>query len=133
MSSPFVPMRSSAGEPVRLRRREDFLRVQNGGRRFRRPLVTVLVAGSPEARSRVGFTVSRKVGNAVVRNRVRRRLREIVRLSSSLIAARTDYVVIATAAAATAEFAPLQRDLLSALEQARGRIERVPSPGSQGK
>ncbi len=80
---------------------------------------------------RVGFTVSRQVGNAVERNRVRRRLREVVRLTATGAAAGVegveggsglrpghDYVLIGRRAALTAPFGEMTRDLDAAL----GRI-----------
>ena len=75
----------------------------------------------------MGFTVSRKVGNAVVRNRVRRRLREVARL---VIAAQArgdlDYVLIGRQAAFRRDFAALQRDLLKALEKLRALSVATP-------
>jgi ribonuclease P protein component len=67
---------------------------------------------------RVGFTVSRKVGNAVERNRVRRRLREIAR---QVIAAEgrrdMDYVLVGRQAALGRDFATLRQELLEALKR----------------
>jgi ribonuclease P protein component len=68
--------------------------------------------------ARVGFTVSRKVGNAVERNRVRRRLREVAR---SVIPARAspsfDYVLVGRQAALKRDFATLQAELVEALKR----------------
>ena len=67
---------------------------------------------------RVGFTVSRKVGNAVVRNRVRRRLREIAR---AIIPAQArpdlDYVLVGRQGAITRDFAAMQGELVDALKR----------------
>jgi ribonuclease P protein component len=67
---------------------------------------------------RVGFTVSRKVGNAVERNRVRRRLREVARL---VIPAQArpdlDYVLVGRQAALKRDFAVLRQDLVEALKR----------------
>ncbi len=67
---------------------------------------------------RVGFTVSRKVGNAVVRNRVRRRLREVARL---VIPGRArpdlDYVLVGRQGAITRDFALLRQELEEALRR----------------
>jgi ribonuclease P protein component len=71
-------------------------------------------AGPP----RVGFTVSKKVGNAVERNRVRRRLREIVRLSDAgRLRAGSDYVLVGRRAALHLPFARLSEDFAHALER----------------
>ncbi|MBQ2445021.1 MAG: ribonuclease P protein component [Oscillospiraceae bacterium] len=61
-------------------------------------------------RSRLGFTVSTKLGHAVVRNRVRRRLREIYRSVESELRPGYDLVVVARSAAVEAEFALLERN-----------------------
>ena len=71
-----------AGAPAgRLKRRAEFLRVAGQGRRapVRGLVLQVLARGDAEP-ARVGFTVTKKVGNAVVRNRTRRRLKEACRL-----------------------------------------------------
>jgi ribonuclease P protein component len=61
---------------------------------------------------RYGITVTRKVGNAVVRNRIRRRLREAVRVhAADDMAAGTDYVIVARQDALTAPFAALSAEL----------------------
>jgi len=76
---------------------------------------------------RVGFTVSRKVGNAVARNRVRRRLREIAR---QVIPAQgrpdLDYVLVGRQAALSRDFATLQKELVEAL----GRLKALIPPPS---
>lgn len=77
--------------------------------------------------SRVGYTVSRKVGNAVVRNRVRRRLREIVRTSPDALTVGRDYVIIAFPSAANAAFATLREELTCLLQKARDSTSRKPS------
>ncbi len=67
---------------------------------------------------RVGFTVSRKVGNAVERNRVRRRLREIARMIMPAQAQPDlDYVLVGRQAALERDFAALRQDLLEALKR----------------
>jgi ribonuclease P protein component len=74
---------------------------------------------------RVGFTASRKVGNAVVRNRAKRRLRAA---ASQILADQgtpgTDYVVIARAATAGRPYAALVADLAAALHRVDRRAER---------
>jgi ribonuclease P protein component len=95
---------------TRLRRRADYLVVQERGRRFSGQHYLVLarrrVAGSdvlPGAR--LGITVSRKVGNAVQRNRVKRWVRESYRRLQTLAPAALDLVVIARPSAATSGYA----------------------------
>jgi len=79
---------------------------------------------------RVGFTVSRQVGNAVERNRVRRRLREVVRLSTVTGAGRLraghDYVLIGRRAALATPFSEMMQELDAAL----GRLDARGGKGS---
>ena len=76
---------------------------------------------------RVGFTISRKVGNAVVRNRVRRRLREVAKL---VIPAQArpdlDYVLVGRQAALKRDFATLQRELVEALTKLKALAVATP-------
>lgn len=74
---------------------------------------------------RVGFTVSRKVGNAVMRNRVRRRLREIARMVIPAEArSDLDYVLVGRQGAIARDFAALRRELLDALK----RLKAIATP-----
>lgn len=66
---------------LRLRRRADFGSVYERGRILNDPLLVLRVSPNELSHNRYGFVVSKRVGGAVVRNRVRRRLQEIVRLS----------------------------------------------------
>ena len=60
----------------------------------------------------MGYTVSNKIGNAVTRNRVRRRLREIYRLHEHALRAGFDIVIVARHQAAGADYHRLERDML---------------------
>ena len=71
-----------------------------------------------EEKNRVGFTVSKKLGHAVVRNRTRRRLREIYRLNEHRFARGYDIVVEARSAAVDADFAVLERAYLNLAKKA---------------
>ena len=74
--------------------------------------------GGDRGAVRVGFTVSKQVGNAVERNRVRRRLREVVRLApATRLCAGHDYVLIGRRAALKASFGDLVRDFGAALDR----------------
>ena len=68
--------------------------------------------------NRVGITVSKKLGKAVVRNRVRRRLREAYRLNEERFLPGWDIVIVARSRAVTASFEKLTQSLLSLSEQA---------------
>jgi ribonuclease P protein component len=76
---------------------------------------------------RVGFTVSRKVGNAVQRNRVRRRLREVARMViPDQARADLDYVLVGRQAALNRDFAALRRDLIEALKRLNALTAATP-------
>ena len=107
----------------RLKVRSDFLRVAATRRRWATPGLVLQVAETPRELAdrgviRVGFTASKKVGDAVTRNRARRRLREAVRqvLPAHATPGR-DFVVIARANTVRRPFADLITDLESALKK----------------
>ena len=103
----------------RLRRRSDFRAAAKGARASGRAFVVQARPRGEGEAVRIGFTVSRQVGNAVERNRVRRRLREIVRLSAAAGSGRLcpghDYVLIGRRAALAVPFGELLQELNSAL------------------
>lgn len=104
----------------RLRDGTDFARVRENGRVWRHPLLALSAAASVEVSrvSRVGITVSRRVGTAVVRNRVKRRLREILRLEHPRLVEGWDLVIVVRPAAAAADFAALSAAARSLLQRA---------------
>ena len=96
---------------LRLRKTSDIQRVQKQGTRIRLPHLMLLFLPGTADRVRVAFTVSRKVGNAVVRNKVKRWLREAVREQQDRIPIGLDVVVIAHPQAAQAGLQSLAMDL----------------------
>ena len=105
--------------PTRLRKREEFLAVRRGEkRRGRFFLLEVLDRGNEDA-PRVGFTVTKKVGNAAVRNRIRRRLREAVRVHAAGDMQRgKDYVIVGREELLAAPFAEIKTELSRRLRKA---------------
>ena len=107
----------------RLKRRADFLRVADGRRKWVTPgLILQTLARAPADNAseaiRVGFTATRKIGNAVVRNRARRRLRAAVAdVMTRHAAAGFDYVLIARAETPKRPYAALIEDLETALRR----------------
>ena len=78
---------------------------------------------------RVGFTVSRKVGNAVARNRVRRRLREIARMIIPEQAQTDlDYVLVGRQGALARDFAKLRQELVEALKRLKALVPVTTAP-----
>ncbi len=112
----------ATAKPDSLRTRGQFGATLRSGRRERRALITLVGQPNDLGRTRVGYSVGKRVGGAVVRNRVRRRLRELLRRHLPILdAARTrigpgwDIVVTAQPAAATASFVALGTEVESAL------------------
>ena len=102
----------------RLSRSADFARVYRQGRSHaNRWLVLYAFPRAPEGEPRLGLSVSRKVGGAVDRNQVKRRLREAVGRCEGRLAPGTDYVLIARPTTANRPFASLLMDLEEALRQ----------------
>lgn len=109
----------------RLKKRAEFLAVAGGERTSRRSFVLQKGASAPDdpARApRFGFTATKKTGNSPERNRVKRRLREAVRLAAAAhTLPATDYVLIARRAALSQPFDLMIADLISSLDAlARG-------------
>lgn len=130
--------------PERLRRRADYLAAAKG-RRHHSPRMSLQAAErtapGPSEAPRFGLTVSRKVGNAVKRNRVKRRLRAALRLLAAPVQGqdapalgqpRFDYVVVARSEAIGAPFESLLDDLrhgLAAVHAPRGARSAGKRPG----
>jgi ribonuclease P protein component len=123
-----------SGIVERLKRRSDFRAAADGLRASGRAFVLQARQRAGEDAIRIGFTVSRQVGNAVERNRVRRRLREIVRLSAATAAAPLrpghDYVLIGRRAALSVPFDEMQRDLDKALTRVHASGTKVVGSGT---
>jgi len=126
----------------RLRTRPEFLRVAAARRKWAAPGLVLQArprVDDPDAPARVGFTATRKIGGAVVRNRARRRLRAAVRaVLPGAAEPGWDYVVIAREATVTRPYPELLDDLATALRRVarpRGaaRAETAaPSPAAAG-
>ena len=129
----------------RLKRRGDFRAAASGLRVSAGAFVLQARRRADGEAIRVGFTVSKQVGNAVERNRVRRRLREIVRLSAAGAAAGVkdvesvsglrpghDYVLIGRRVALAAPFAEMMRDLDAALSRIHTTEPRGTGAGRRG-
>jgi ribonuclease P protein component len=102
----------------RLRQRADFLAVANGARVNTTAFTLQGRRRDDLGPIRVGFTVTNKNGNAPERNRIRRRLREAVRLTGVMaMRPHHDYVLVGRRAALTCDFKVMLNDLRSALQR----------------
>lgn len=97
-----------------LKKNYEFHRLYSRGRSAATPLLVVYVRKTKRQQNRIGFTVSTKLGKAVIRNRVRRRLREIYRLNEARIIRGTELVVVARVRAVYATYHQLESAFLSA-------------------
>jgi ribonuclease P protein component len=114
---PAVPL-TLAGKPGRLKRRAEFLRAASVGKKAAVGGVVLQALRRDDSEVRLGFTVTKKVGNAVVRNRTRRRLKEAARLllAESPVAG-VDLVLIGRDSTRKRDFRALQADIRRALER----------------
>ena len=109
------------GSVATLRKRSEFLTVQTHGRRSKgRHVVVLCLSQTIETRldtPRLGITVSKRVGNAVTRNRVRRRLRELFRTGRAELPQGCDVVVVAYPSASAVDARVLEADLRRTLRR----------------
>ncbi len=109
----------------RLTKRRDFAAIYRKGRALAHPLVVLRLLPNQLPYSRYGFVVSKTVGKAVVRNQVRRRLREGIR--TLLVQPGWDIVVIARPKAAAADFDTLHRATAGLLSRAKVLTSVLPA------
>jgi ribonuclease P protein component len=102
---------------ARLVRRGEFDAIYRTGKRLSSTNFTVFARPNERPLSRFGFSIKKALGGAVVRNRIRRRLREAVRLHRQEIPAGWDIVIHPKEKARTAEFAGLAEEVLRVLSK----------------
>ena len=112
----------------RLKSRRDFLAAARGASVATRSVVVQVRERGDAGPPRIGFTVTRKLGGAVERNRIRRRLKEAVRLAlPGKVRPGCDYVFVGRAGAAMRPFKLLMEDIVDAVR----RLEQTPKPGGR--
>ncbi|MFW6076815.1 MAG: ribonuclease P protein component [Hyphomicrobiales bacterium] len=112
----------------RLKRRREFLAAARAASKAAPGVVVQMRKRGDDGPPRVGFTVTRKLGGAVQRNRIRRRLKEAARLAlPAAMRPGRDYVFIGRPEAAVRPFKLLQQDLMDAVE----RVETSPMKGGR--
>lgn len=99
----------------RLRKRREFLGVYERGDKIQSTYFVLYMLENGRPHHRLGITVSRKIGRAVVRNRIKRRLREIFRANKQAIYPHCDLVVNAKRSAARARNQQIQEDILKGI------------------
>jgi len=107
-----------------LKKRADFLKAARGVRRVE-GAITLETCPSPQAGIRVGFTASKKIGNAVARNRAKRRLRAAASQLLPLLGREGhDYVLVARGSCVARPFPDLLNDITSALKSAHRKLDQ---------
>lgn len=112
---------------LRLLRRSEFLQVQEGGQKVSSECLLALVKPNRRPYTRLGLTVSSKVGNAVVRVRLRRLLRELFRKRRGQWPAGLDVVLVVRSSAKEVSFAEMSR----AFDGVTRKLQRLP-PAAPG-
>jgi len=100
-----------------LKKNSDFRRLYSKGKSAVNPYMVVYCRRNRFGENRLGYTVSTKLGHAVVRNRVRRRLREIYRLNAPKLKTGYDIVIVARSRCVGAEYGDMDTAFLRACEK----------------
>ena len=100
-----------------LKKNHEFRRLYSKGKSTVASTLVCYCRKNGRDRNRIGYTVSNKIGNAVTRNRIRRRLREIYRLHEGEVKRGYDIVIVARHRAAGADYHHLERDVLRSFEK----------------
>lgn len=116
----------------RLRGSDKIRAIQGDGHRWRHPLVILLARPNTLSHSRFAFVASRRIGNAVLRNRTRRRLRESVRQRLAIIVPGWDCLFIARSGAPNASFTDLDAAVVQLLQRAQ-LLSKVPTDVACGE
>ena len=118
-------VRSGFSPAARLRKHADFDKVYRSGRRLFASHMTVfyLMHNAASGPARVGFTVTRAMGTAVERNRLRRRLREAARLNLGTAGEAVDVVIHPKKSALTTNFVELCQEVARAFEKIRSAMD----------
>jgi ribonuclease P protein component len=103
------------GKDERVRKRQDYLRIYQQGVRIYSERFTIITCRNPSGIRRLGMTVSKKAGNAVQRNRIKRLLREFFRLNKFRLPASQDIVIIAKKGILPLTYGDVYRELESRL------------------
>lgn len=126
-----VPMNRESLSTSRLRKHADYRRVYAEGKKRRSPSMSWFLAAQKEAaRPRVGLTVGKVLGKAHERNRIKRRLREVLRRHIDQLPAGCDLILHPQRTVLTMEFSKLDAEILRILQQANAeaRANTNPSP-----
>lgn len=105
----------------KLKKNYEFKKVYNEGRYYVEKYVVMYIIMNNSASNRVGFSVSKKVGNSVVRNRVKRLMKEVYRQFSDNTKLGFDMVFTARVGSGTADYKLIEKNMISILNKAKLR------------
>ena len=108
-----------------IKKNYEFRRLYAKGKSAVTPTLVVYTRRGKPGGNRVGFTVTTRLGHAVTRNRVRRRLREIYRLHEAELRRGAELVVVARSRSVTASYGDLERDFLRACRKLSLTLEET--------
>lgn len=106
-------------KPGRLKKNREFKYVYSNGRVFSNNLLVMYIVYNNEDFNKVGFSVSKKVGKSVIRNKVRRRIKECYRLNSSLIKRGYNIIFVSRVKAKEATYHELEKAMISLFKKAQ--------------
>jgi ribonuclease P protein component len=112
-------MPSYPGRDFRITRSSEYARVYGSGVKFPGKYLILFAAGRGGTGPRIGITVSGKVGNAVERNRAKRRIREALKLELTESTPNSEMVFVARAVIKTASFEDIRKDIKKLLDKAK--------------
>jgi ribonuclease P protein component len=103
----------------KLKKNYEFKKVYNEGRYYVEKYVVMYIIKNDSALNKIGFSASKKVGNSVVRNRVKRRMKEAYRKYGNNTKAGYDIVFTARVGSGSADYAMIEKNIISILKKAR--------------
>ena len=103
----------------KLKKNYEFKKVYNEGRYYVEKYVVMYIIMNNSASNRVGFSVSKKVGNSVVRNRVKRLMKEVYRQFADITKLGYDMVFTARVGSGSADYRIIEKNMISILNKAK--------------
>lgn len=101
----------------KIKKRKEFNYIFNNGKAFFSNTLTLVYTTSKLNKFKVGFSASKKIGNSVVRNRARRRMREVVRLHENNLSKNYNYIFIATPKIDMADYKDIEKDFIYVMKK----------------
>jgi ribonuclease P protein component len=117
-------MTQSLAPHERIRKKKDFLILYKKGSRYKSKYFSLIYSFNALPYSRVGVVASRKVGEAVVRNKVKRRMRELFRRNKDLLGTPVDLLIVAGPEMPRAEWTQLKEEYLRGMREIGGRTQK---------